>query len=82
MARGWASKAVEEQIESSTSRFVAVPPKQRTTDQVKKLIAKRNLEAARAKVRHEIESTQNERYKEMLARSLKDLDSKLAKLEK
>jgi len=59
-----------------------VPPKQRTTDQVKKLIAKRNLEAARAKVRHEIESTQNERYKEMLARSLKDLDSKLAKLEK
>ncbi len=59
-----------------------MPPKQRTTDQVKKLIAKRNLEAARAKVRHEIESTQNERYKEMLARSLKDLDSKLAKLEK
>jgi hypothetical protein len=82
MARGWASKAVEEQIESNTSRFVAVPPKQRTTDQVKKLIAKRNLEAARAKVRHEIESTQNERYKEMLARSLKDLDNKLAKLEK
>lgn len=81
MARGWESKAVEEQIESKTTRFVAVPKKPRTADQVQKLIAKRNLEAARAKVRHEIESTQNERYKEMLARSLKDLESKLAKLE-
>ena len=81
MARGWESKAVAEQIESKTIPFVAVPRKPRTADQVQKLIEKRNLEAARAKVRHEIMSTQNERYKEMLNRSLRDLDSKLAKLE-
>ena len=80
MARGWESKAVEDQIESKTTKFVAVTSKKRTPDQVQQLIAKRNLEAARLKVLHEIESTQNERYKEMLGRSLKDLDRKLAEL--
>jgi hypothetical protein len=81
MARGWESKAVEEQIESNTREFVAVKSKQRTADQVQKLIEIRNLEAARAKVRHEIDGTQNERYKEMLLRSLHDLETKLARLE-
>lgn len=80
MARGWESKAVEDQIESNTKEFVAVKTKQRTPDQVQKLIEKRNLEAARAKVRHEIEATQNERYKEMLERSLRDLENKIAHL--
>ena len=81
MARGWESKAVEDQIESKTTEFGAVKSKQRTADQVQKLIEKRNLEAARAKVRHEIDATQNERYKEMLTRSLRDLESKIALLE-
>ncbi len=81
MARGWESKSVEDQIESRAADIVAVKTKEpRTADQVQKLIEKRNLEAARAKVRHEIEGTQNERYKEMLTRSVRDLDSKLAKL--
>lgn len=83
MARGWDSKAVEDQIEQSVlnKEFVSVTKKARTPDQVQKQIEKRNLEAARAKVRHEIASTQNERYQQMLARSLQDLDNKLAKLE-
>lgn len=80
MARGWESKAVEAQIESKSSEFVAVSDKKRTPDQVQKIIAKRNLLAARAKVCHEIEATQNERYKELLSRSLHDLDRKLAEL--
>ncbi len=81
MARGWESKAVEEQIESKSTNFVARDKKQRTADQVQKQIEKRNLEAARAKVRHEIANTHNERYQQMLTRSLQDLESKLAKLE-
>ena len=79
MARGWDSKAVEDQIASKPTNFVAVNKKRRT-DQIQKLIEKRNLEAARAKVQHEIESTQNERYQQMLKRSLQDLDNKLAEL--
>lgn len=84
MARGWDSKGVEDQIEQSVlnKEFVsATKKKRRTADQVQRLIEKRNLEAARAKVRHEIASTQNERYQAMLTRSLQDLDNKLAKLE-
>jgi hypothetical protein len=84
MARGWDSKGVEEQIEQSVlnREFVSATKKQpRTADQVQRSIEKRSLEAARAKVRHEIESTHNERYQAMLTRSLQDLDSKLAKLE-
>lgn len=82
MARGWESKAVEQQIESKSSEFVAAVNKKRTPDQVQKLIARRNLLAARAKVQHEIDATQNERYKQLLTRSLHDLDSKIAGLEK
>jgi hypothetical protein len=82
MARGWESKAVEEQIESKATNVVAETRKPRSADQIQKLIEKRNLETARAKVRREIANTQNERYQEMLTRSLKDLDSKLAALEK
>lgn len=83
MARGWESKAVAEQVETSVlnKEFISVTKKHRTADQVQKLIEKRNLEAARAKVRHEIENTQNERYQQMLTRSLQDLENKLAKLE-
>ena len=84
MARGWDSKGVEDQIEQSVlnKEFVsAAKKKPRTADQVQRSIEKRNLEAARAKVRHEIESTQNERYQAMLTRSLRDLESKLAELE-
>lgn len=82
MARGWESKAVEAQIESKSNKFTAVAEKKRTPDQVQKLIARRNLLAARAKVQHEIDATQNERYKALLTRSLHDLDSKIAGLEK
>lgn len=83
MARGWESKAVEEQQVQSVlnKEFVSVTKKIRTPDQVQKSIEKRNLQAARLKVQHEIESTQNERYQQMLTRSLRELDDKLAKLE-
>jgi hypothetical protein len=78
MARGWESKAVEEQIEAHTTTVVATGKKPRTAAQVQQIIAKRNLETARAKVRHEIASTENDRYKQMLTRSLLDLDRKIA----
>ena len=83
MARGWESKAVEEQQVQSVlnKEFVSVTKKIRTPDQVQKSIEKRNLQAARLKGQHEIESTQNERYQQMLTRSLRERDDKLAKLE-
>lgn len=82
MARGWESKSVEAQIESKSSEFVSAPNKKRTPDQVQRSLAKRSLLAARAKVQHEIDATQNERYKALLTRSLHDLDNKIAGLDK
>jgi hypothetical protein len=77
MARGWESKSVEAQIEDKAN-FTASTVKTRTPDQVQQIIEKRNLELARAKVTHELESSQNPRYSQMLRQSLSDLDKKIA----
>ena len=77
MARGWESKSVEAQIESKPEP-VRTRVKTRTPDQVQHIIEKRNLELARAKVSHELESAQNPRYSRMLEQSLADLDKKIA----
>ncbi|HET7186465.1 MAG: hypothetical protein ACXVZR_06040 [Terriglobales bacterium] len=79
MARGWESKAVEAQIEEK-ERNTVEPVKTRTADQVQHIIEKRNLELARAKVTHELASSQNPRYTQMLQQSLSELDKKIAAL--
>lgn len=80
MARGWESKSVELQIEES-SKPIATSVKTRTSDQVQHIIEKRNLELARAKVAHELASSQNPRYAQMLRQSLSDLDKKIAAID-
>ena len=79
MARGWESKSVEAQIEAKPEH-VSHAPRSRTADQVQHLIEKRNLELARAKVAHELELSQSERYSHMLQQSLSELDKKIAAL--
>jgi hypothetical protein len=80
MARGWESKSVEAQIEAKPANGNGAAAKSRTPDQIQHLIEKRNLELARAKVRHELERSQSERYSQMLQQSLSDLDRKIAAL--
>ena len=79
MARGWESKSVEAQIEAKPE-FIFSETKTRTTDEVQLIIEKKNLELARAKVAHELESSQNVRYSQMLQQSLSDLDKRIASL--
>jgi hypothetical protein len=76
MARGWESKSVEAQIKAKPTNGNAAT-KSRTPDQIQHLIEKRNLELARAKVAHELELCQSERYSQMLQQSLSDLDKKI-----
>jgi hypothetical protein len=76
MARGWESKSVEAQIEAKPANGNHAP-RSRTPDQVQHLIEKRNLELARAKVAHELELSQSERYSHMLQQSLSELDKKI-----
>jgi len=80
MARGWESKSVEAQIEEK-EKVAANPVKTRTADQVQHIIEKRNLELARAKVAHELASSQNPRYSQMLQQSLSELDKKIAAID-
>ncbi len=77
MARGWESKSVEAQIEEREAA-VAEQGKSRTVDEVQQSIELRNLELARAKVTHELASSHNERYTQMLQQSLADLDKKIS----
>jgi hypothetical protein len=77
MARGWESKSVEAQIEAK-SEPAETQVKPRTADQIQLIIEKSNLELARAKVAHELESSQNPRYAQMLRHSLSELDKKIA----
>jgi hypothetical protein len=82
MARGWESKSVEEQIESAQSRpargkRIAI---ELTAAQVTLVRERENLTLSRTRVLHEIESSQNPRYLQLLKRELKVLDEKLRKL--
>ena len=80
MARGWESKSVEAQIEEKQVK-TAKAVKTRTPDQIQHMIEKRNLELARAKVAHELSSSQNPRYAQMLKQSLSELDKKIAAID-
>jgi hypothetical protein len=82
MARGWESKSVEAQIEGKEKAFVVpIPMKTRTPGQIQHIMEKRTLELARAKVAHELASSQNPRYTQMLQRSLSELDKKIAAID-
>jgi len=79
VARGWESKAVEEQQAQA-----ATPPdkiKPRLTPAERVLQAQRDgLLLSRKRLLQQLETTQNPRYREMLQAALADLDSRLAQL--
>ena len=71
---------MEAQIEENQTA-TAQPVQTRTPDQIQQMMEKRTLELARAKVRHELASSQNPRYAQMLKRSLSELDKKILAIE-
>lgn len=76
MARGWESKAVEQQQE-----LAAQPPVSRqrlTAEQVRNKQRHDELRLAKARVLQQLQTSQNPRHREMLERALADLDQRLA----
>ncbi|MFZ0706733.1 MAG: hypothetical protein WAM71_14090 [Candidatus Korobacteraceae bacterium] len=78
MARGWESKSVEAQIEDDKSTspdqtFL----KQVSPEEVHRKSRKANLHLSRQRILQQLESSTNERYTEMLRRSLEELDGQL-----
>ena len=80
MARGWESKSVESQIESSQSRPSGVKGTELSATQIGVVREKENVRLSRTRVLHELETSKNPRYVELLNRELKVLEDKLRKL--
>ena len=80
MARGWESKSVEAQIEASVA---AEPGKGKVTltpEQFEKQRRKADLMLSRNRVLQQLEVSSNERYSELLRRTLAELDGQIAEL--
>jgi len=79
MARGWESKSVEAQIEESISeplrKQVPVSPEQRQSGN-----KKTGLLLSRKHVLQQLERSTDERYSDLLRRTLADLDAQIASL--
>jgi len=78
MARGWESKSVEAQIEENKSSY----PKQNFTqpvshEEIHRKSHKANLQLSRQRILQQLEGSTNERYSEMLRRSLAELDGQI-----
>ena len=82
MARGWESKAVEDQAQEAETK--AKGDRQQkghsTPEQVDANRRREVLLLSRVRVQRDLEASQNPRYREQLTRALADIDAQLAAL--
>jgi hypothetical protein len=82
MAKGWESKAVEDQVQENEKKA----PKenlrrQLTPQQMEAHRRKAVLLLSRTRVEKDLNASQNARYKEQLTKALADLDAQIAALD-
>lgn len=80
MARGWASKSIEAQIDAAKehhqrSAVLHNSPPPETLELIRK---KESILLSRTRVEHDLNSAQNPRYKALLQKTLADLDAQLS----
>ena len=80
MARGWESKSVEDQITEHQTESNAPGQQRATRKEVEQRAKRESIRLARSRTITALESTQDERYRALLERTLQHLDSELAKL--
>ena len=80
MARGWESKSVEAQIEESAAAGDVRGNAALTSEQVEQRRRKSDLKLSRSRVVQQLEDSTNERYAELLRRTLADLDKQIGRL--
>lgn len=81
MARGWESKAVEDQVQEQQSNDSKVSKQPAGASELEQRRRKEVLQLSRVRVQRDLESTQNPRYRDQLTRALSDIDAQLAALE-
>ncbi|MGO8790656.1 MAG: hypothetical protein ACLQVL_25175 [Terriglobia bacterium] len=80
MARGWESKSVESQMESSQSMQEDAARKRLTPEVAAALRKKETLLLARAHLQQQMQASRHPRYQEMLQNALADVEKQLADL--
>jgi hypothetical protein len=80
MARGWESKSVEAQIDAAESRSLRVVGSELSAAQITRVRERENIQLSRTRVMHELETSKNPRYVQLLNRELKVLEEKLQRL--
>jgi hypothetical protein len=82
VARGWESKEVESQIEAAESRSAQATAPRLSAEQLATERERDSLNLSRTRVMHDLETSVNPRYREILKKSLDFLDEKIAALNK
>jgi hypothetical protein len=82
MARGWESKSVESQIEAAETQIRPLFDGQIPALELELLRRRETLNLSRTRVLRELETSQNPRYRNLMAKALADLNSELGRLER
>jgi len=80
MARGWESKSVEAQIEETNSEPTQNPEERASAEELQTLFKKKDLLLSRQHILQQLELSSNERYSELLRRTLAGLNAEIAAL--
>jgi hypothetical protein len=81
MARGWESKAVEEQLAASEAAREAKTRPAMSAREVERRTRQNSLQLSRSRILKELEAARNQGYRALLERTLAHLDGELAGLE-
>lgn len=80
MARGWESKSVKAQIEAARTATHHGPASGPDPAYLDLLRRKETLVLSQTRIKRELESSQNVRYRQMLSSALADLNTQLSDL--
>ena len=81
MARGWESKSVEAQIEESGSENSNNPDQEVSAAERQTIFKRNDLLLSRRRILQQLARSPNERYSDLLRRTLAGLDAELAALD-
>lgn len=79
MARGWESKDIESQVESSQAK-ASDGTKRKSVEQVHREQERKGLQLSRTRVARDLESATNPNHRRSLEAALAHLDKKLSEL--
>ena len=81
MARGWESKAVEDQINAAEAKEDARAKRDSSAIEREQQARRQGLLLDRARIVRELEAARNPRYRALLERTLAHVESELAQLD-